>query len=70
MVSELIHSCMSHRSCSSYQRLGLGTRDLSDYLPLRCIQSQMAKQEAEGMDESFKTMVEEALNKQHKEMME
>ena len=30
----------------------------------------MEKQQAKGIDESFKTLVEEALNKQHKEMME
>ena len=60
---------MSHRTLSSYQRLGLGTRDLSDYLPLRHTRSQMEKQQSEGMDESFKTLVEEALNKQREEMM-
>ena len=60
---------MSHRTRSTYQRLGLGTRDLSDYLPLRCTQSQMEKQKIDGMDESLKTLVEEALNKQREEMM-
>ena len=60
---------MSHRMQSAYQRLGLGTRDLSDYLPLRRTRSQVEKQQIDGMDESLKTMMEEALNKQCEEMM-
>ena len=48
----------------------MGTRDLSDYLPLRHTQSQMEKHQDEGMDESFKIMVEEALNRHCREMME
>ena len=60
---------MSHRMQSAYQRLGLGTRDLSDYLPLRRTRSQVEKQQIDGMDESLKTVMEEALNKQREEMM-
>ena len=60
---------MSHRTWSTYQRLGLGTRNLSNYLPLRRTQLQMEKKQIDGMDESLKTLVEEALNKQREEMM-
>ena len=60
---------MSHYTQSTYRRLGLGTRDLSNYLPLRCTRSQMEKHKIEGMDESLKTLVEEALNKKSEEIM-
>ena len=51
----------------AYRRLGLATRDLSDYLPLRCTRSKMEKQQIDGMDASLETLMEEALNKKCKE---
>ena len=60
---------MSHHKWLAYQRLGLGTRDLSDYLPLRHTQSHMEKQQIDGIYESLNTLMEEELNKQCKEMM-
>lgn len=67
MVSEQVHSYMSYHMRSTYQRLGLETRNPLDYLPLKCTQSQTAKLQT---DDDIKAIVANSLTRQREEMMD
>lgn len=65
VVSERECSCMPTNTRTSYQRLGLATRNPSEYLPLQRTKPKMSDTSAN----SVKKMVEEALARQREDMM-